>query len=343
MRTLVLVLLLAAAASLGAQQVLQPNGWTSLSVSSEKTVLEDLGGSPMYYGVAVAPLAPGGAYTLFAEWDDGKAMLVMVRGADPRVKSSSAPSGASKQAAINASGGKDWRINFKVDPRSPGNAGYIIFSSLQPGRTVRLLLKDPGDPDSVTTAPVKGSYVGTAFSTPVFVSGQADFGAAPAAAPAAEEGLLPLNTWVDITSPGEKSGLGAYSGEQAYYAVVPVRLERGGKYTLLAEWSDGRAMLLSIRGHDPAQRAPSAPSGTYGMVSLNTSGGNDERINFTVDPKSPGDLGYLVFPSTAANRTVRVMLKYPGDPDEVTTAVVKGSIQGTVYKTPLHVVAAGSR
>ena len=31
------------------------------------------------------------------------------------------------------------------------------------------------------------------------------------------------------------------------------------------------------------------------------------------------------------------MLRYPGDPDEVTTAVVKGSIQGTVYKTPLHV------
>ena len=124
---------------------------------------------------------------------------------------------------------------------------------------------------------------------------------------------------------------------------MPVRLEKGGRYTLFAEWADGKAMLLSIRGHDPAQRAPSAPSGTYGMVSLNTSGGNDERINFTVDPKSPGSLGYLVFSSTIPGRAVRVMVKYPGDPDELTTAVVKGSIVGTVYKTPLHVVGTDSR
>ena len=191
MRTAILGLLMAAATSLGAQQVLMPNQWTSLAVSSEKTVLEDLSGTPMHYGVAVAPLAAGGAYTLMAEWSDGKAMLVIVRGADPRVKNPSAPSGASRQATINSSGGKDWRINFKADPRSPGNAGYIVFSSSQPGRTVRLLLKDPGDPDSVTTSVVDGRYVGTVFSTPVFVSGQADFGTAPAPPPRQRKAFCP--------------------------------------------------------------------------------------------------------------------------------------------------------
>lgn len=132
-------------------------------------MLEDLGGYPLYYGIAVASIAAGGTYTLFAEWDDGKGMLVMGRGADHRVKSPSAPKGTSKQTTINASGGRDWRINFRVYPRSPGNAGYVIFASSQPGRTVRLLLKVPGDPDEVTTAVVKGSIQGTVHKTPLHV------------------------------------------------------------------------------------------------------------------------------------------------------------------------------
>ncbi len=36
---------------------------------------------------------------------------------------------------------------------------------------------------------------------------------------------------------------------------------------------------------------------------------------------------------------LRVMIKSPGDPDEVTTAVVKGSYVGSIYRTPLHLFA----
>jgi len=64
----ILVFILMAATSIGAQQVLVPNVWTDLSVASEKTVLPGPGGSTMYYGLAVTPLSAGSSYTLFVEW-----------------------------------------------------------------------------------------------------------------------------------------------------------------------------------------------------------------------------------------------------------------------------------
>jgi hypothetical protein len=118
-----------------------------------------------------------------------------------------------------------------------------------------------------------------------------------------------------------------------------VRLEKGGQYTLFAEWDDGKAMLLFVRGYDPAGDTPSAPSGTYNQVTINSSGGKAWRINFTVDPKSAGDTAWLVFPGSTPARALRIMIKSPGDPEEVTTAVVKGSYVGSVYRTPLHLFA----
>jgi hypothetical protein len=94
-----------------------------------------------------------------------------------------------------------------------------------------------------------------------------------------------------------------------------------------------------VRGYDPAGKSPSAPSGTYNQVTINSSGGEAWRINFTVDPKSVGETAWLVFPASAPGRALRIMIKSPGDPDEVTGAVVKGSYVGSVYRTPLHLFA----
>jgi hypothetical protein len=279
---------------------------------------------------------PGGKYTLLAEWDDGKAMLVIFQGHDPRAVAPSLPSGASKMATINTSGGKDWRINFAVDARSTGNAGYLVFAAGGPGRKVRVMLKDPGDSDAETTAVVNGRYIGTVFSTPVYATGKVEAAAPVVAAPPAVAGL-PLNEWVSFPSPSAASRLASFESDgEKYYAVAPVRLEKGGQYTLFAEWDDGKAMLLFVRGYDPAGKAPSAPSGTYAQVTINSSGGKAWRINFTVDPKSAGDTAWLVFQAAAPGRALRIMVKSPGDPDEVTTAVVKGSYVGSVYRTPLH-------
>lgn len=262
-------------------------------------------------------------------------MLVIMQGHDPRVEAPPLPSGAAKSAVINISGGSADRINFTVDPRSPGNVGYLVFPAGKPGRTVRLMIKDPGDPDSVTTAVVNGVITGGVFSTPIWVTG----GKAEATA-TAPQGFLPLNTWVPLPSPTISSRLAAYESEgEKYFAVVPVRLERGGRYTLFAEWDDGKSMLLFLRGHDPRRTGLMSPSGTYSQVAINISGGKAWRINFVVAPESPGDTAWIVFPSATPNRALRIMLKSPGDSDAVTETPVKGFYVGSVYKTPLYLFA----
>jgi hypothetical protein len=337
---LVLSLLACLSVAASAQAPIPHNQWVDLVADSQKSALagNSFQGSD-YFAWAPVALQPGAKYTLLAEWDDGKGMLVIVQGHDPRAAAPSVPTGATKSATINISGGEAWRINFTVDARSTGNAGYLVFPAGRPGRKVRVMLRDPGDPDEVTTAVVKGYTIGGVFSTPVFASGTVAGAAAAGAGPAAVEGL-PLNEWVPFPSPSAKSRLASFESDgEKYFAVAPVRLEKGGLYTLLAEWDDGKAMLLMIRGYDPAGKTPSAPSGTYNQVVVNISGGAAWRINFTVDPKSAGDTAWVVFPASTPNRSLRIMVKSPGDPDAVTTAVVKGYTIGSVYKTPLHLFA----
>jgi len=321
-----------------AQEPIAHNQWVNLVSGGEKTSLAGNSmQSPDYFAWAPVVVQPGGKYTLLAEWDDGKAMLVIFQGHDPRAAAPSLPSGAAKMATINISGGEAWRINFTVDARSPGNAGYLVFAATRPGRTVRVMLKDPGDADAETTAVVKGRTIGGVFATPVYATGKVEAAAAPG--PAAVESL-PLNVWVPFPSPSSSSRLAAYEGEgEKYFAVAPVRLEKGGRYTLFAEWADGKAMLLFVRGHDPTGKALTAPSDTYPQVAVNVSGGTAWRINFTVDPESAGDTAWVVFPASTPNRSLRIMIKSPGDPDAVTEAPVKGFNVGSVYHSPLHLFA----
>ncbi len=326
----------AVAGSVFAQEPAPVNAWFQLVSGAEKSSLAGNSmQSPDYFAWAPIAVKPGGKYTLLAEWDDGKAMLVLFQGHDPRQAPPSLPSGAAKMAAINISGGKAYRINFSVDARSPGNAAFIVFAGAKPGRTVRVMLKDPGDPDAATTAVVDGKSIGGAYSTPVYATGRVADAVSSATPPTLQS--LPLNTWISFPSPASPGRLAAYESEGSkYFAVAPVKLEKGVRYTLFAEWDDGKAMLLFLRGHDPTLKALSAPSGTYPQIAINITGGKESRTNFTVDPKSDGMMAWLVFPASEPNRTLRIMIKSPGDSDAVTTAVVKGVIIGTVYQTPLH-------
>jgi hypothetical protein len=126
---------------------------------------------------------------------------------------------------------------------------------------------------------------------------------------------------------------------ERYFAILTTALEPGAACTLLAEWEDGGPMLVFLRGHDPALSAIQPPQGSYSQVAINISGGREARINFTVDPRSPGGTAWLIFPSATPGRRLRVMLKSPGDPDSVTMAAVDGVSVGSVYKTPLHLFA----
>jgi hypothetical protein len=334
-----LFLLAAVSFSGSAQEPIARNQWVNLVSGGEKISLAGNSmQSPDYFAWAPVVVQPGGKYTLLAEWDDGKAMLVIFQGHDPRFSAPSLPSGAAKMATINITGGGAYRINFAVDPRSPGNAGYLVFAATRPGRTVRVMLKDPGDTDAETTAVVNGRAIGGVFSTPVYATGKVEAAAAAPARPAVEG--LPLNEWVPFPSPSAPSRLAAYEGEgEKYFAVAPVKLEKGGRYTLFAEWDDGKAMLLFVRGHDPTVKALTAPSDTYPQVAINITGGTAWRINFTVDPKSAGDTAWVVFPASAPNRSLRIMIRSPGDSDAVTEAPVKGFNVGSVYHSPLHLFA----
>ncbi|MBN1523079.1 MAG: hypothetical protein JW904_01245 [Spirochaetales bacterium] len=163
-----------------------------------------------------------------------------------------------------------------------------------------------------------------------------------AASPAQEntkpnQEFLPRNTWVELTSDSIKTRYPGYKFDgERYYKIIPVLLQKGGRYTLIAEWDDGKAMLIMVRGHSPQGKVANPPDGTLSQAVINISGGKDRRINFTVDPKSAGTTAWIVFPALAPNRKVRIILKSPADPDKVTEAVVKGRIIGSVYKTPLY-------
>ena len=147
-----------------------------------------------------------------------------------------------------------------------------------------------------------------------------------------------LNTWITLTSAPDKSRLEAYKYDSdRYYALAPILLKKGGRYTMFAEWDDGHAMLIMVRGYGPAGKSPNPPSGTYSQVVINRQGGKAWRINFSIDPKSPGDKAWIVFPAYKPNRKVRVMIKSPADPDKTTEAVVKGAYIGSIYMTPLHI------
>jgi hypothetical protein len=151
---------------------------------------------------------------------------------------------------------------------------------------------------------------------------------------------IPHNQWATLVSGGEKTTLpGNPIQSPDYFAWAPIVVQPGGKYTLFAEWDDGKAMLVIFQGHDPRAAAPSLPSGAAKMATINITGGGAYRINFTVDPKSAGDTAWVVFPAATPNRSLRIMIKAPGDPDAVTEAPVKGFNIGSVYKTPLHLFA----
>jgi hypothetical protein len=148
---------------------------------------------------------------------------------------------------------------------------------------------------------------------------------------------VPLNTWITLTSAPDKSRLEAYKYDsERYYALAPVLLEKGGRYTMFAEWDDGQAMLVLVRGFGPEGKTPNPPSGTIFQAVIYRQGGKAWRINFSVDPQSPGRTAWIVFPAYKPNRKVRVMIKSPADPDKTTEAVIKGTYIGAVVKTPLH-------
>jgi hypothetical protein len=140
---------------------LQPGVWAILQADTQK---KSLPGNPMqspdYFGLARVFLAPGKAYTLSAEWDDGGPMLLLVQGHDPAIDAPAPPSGSARFAAINTSGGQAYRINFRVDPRSPGSLAHIVFAAGKPGRKARILLSDPAEPDAAVTALTGGKSTG---------------------------------------------------------------------------------------------------------------------------------------------------------------------------------------
>jgi hypothetical protein len=314
---------------------LPANEWIELSAPSAKSALAGLPAAGAgYHALARIPVTPGGGYTLLAEWSDGKPLLVTVRGHDPReAQQPEPPVGAGAAATINAGGGKAARVAFRVDPRSRGSAAWVVFSAVEPGRRVRLLLKSPGDPDPATP-------VGGLFPLPVYVTGQG--GTARDAGGAGGAGPFAFNQWVAVQAPAARALLPAYSGfGPLYHTAIPITLEKGGRYTLFAEWDDGMAVLLEVRGHDPGTNPPSLPSGAAAAATLNISGGHAWRINFVVDPRSRGTTAWLVFPSRQPGRTLRVMVKSPGDPDALTVAPVMGAYVGSVSRTPLYL--AGER
>ncbi len=336
-RAIALALACAAAGAAAAQNLLPANEWIEASAPTAKSTL---GGLPIvgarYHALARVPVTRGGAYTLLAEANDSRSLLVMVLGHDPReARAPRPPAGTDASASVNISGGRVWRINFRVDPRSEGDAAWVVLSSGEPGRRVRLMLKSPAEPDAVAAALVKGAPAGAVVSTPLYVAARDEAATAPGSAGAA---ALPFNRWVVLRAPAERTVLSAYAASgPLYHAVVPLRLQKGGRYTLFAEWDDGMAVLLEVRGHDPAAERPAVPSGALEAAALTISAGSSWRINFTVDPRSRGETAWLVFPSRQAGRTLRVMLKSPGDPDALTGAPVMGAPVGAVYRTPLYI------
>lgn len=314
------------------------NQWVTLTASSEKTILP--GGyypGAAYFCVIPVVIKPGAKYTLFAEWDDGKAMLLFVQGNNPYEKHFYPPQGALNNVSINISGGKAWRINFNIDKRSKGEVAYIVFASGFPGRKVRVMLKEPGDPDSVTRAIVKGYSIGDVWESPLYVKESASVSNRPEdmAEPARNIDFFPINQWVDIYSSNQMKELKFYG--KRYFYVKPVRLEKNKKYTLFTEWDDGESLLLMIDGTDPDKNYASLPPGSNRNVGINISGGKAWRINFEVDGRSKSDIAYVVLSTYTPNRHVRVMIKEPADPDNVTKSIVKGYYIGDVWKTPLYI------
>lgn len=147
------------------------NQWITVTASSEKTVLPaGYYPSSAYFYVAPVIVKPGEKYTLFAEWDDGKAMLIFVQGNNPYEKHFYPPQWSLNNVAINISVGKAWKINFKIDERSKNNVEYIVLSTYTPNRHVRIMIKDPADPDNITKSIVKGYSIGDVWETPLYIS-----------------------------------------------------------------------------------------------------------------------------------------------------------------------------
>lgn len=66
------------------------------------------------------------------------------------------------------------------------------------------------------------------------------------------------NRWVTLVSESRNSTLAGSSFEGSdCFAGAPVALQAGGRCTVPAEWDDGRAVLVIVRGHDPQAAAPS--------------------------------------------------------------------------------------
>jgi len=162
------LLLAIAAGTALAQEPIPLNSWVEMMSPPSKSrfpAYRDYG--ERYYVVAPVRLPKSGRYTLFAEWDDGGAMLVIVFGYGPSGRPRSAPSGAYSQVALNVQGGKAWRINFTVDPKSAGDTAWVMFLAYKPNRKLRVMIKSPGDPDKTTEAVVKGRYIGSVYKTPL--------------------------------------------------------------------------------------------------------------------------------------------------------------------------------
>jgi hypothetical protein len=174
-RLRVLILLLASAPfTLGALDLVPPNTWVELVSGSKKSSLVgNPGQGSDYFAWAPVPVQPGGKYTLLAEWDDGEPLLVLFQGHDPRTPApSSLPYCVAASAPLSVAGARAYRLNVAVDARSPGNACYIVFAGNRPGRRLRVMLKNPGDPETLSTAVVDGRTIGEAFDAPVYATGK---------------------------------------------------------------------------------------------------------------------------------------------------------------------------
>lgn len=93
----------------------------------------------------------------------------MIDGTDPDKNYASLPPGSNRNVGINISGGKAWRINFEVDGRSKSDIAYVVLSTYTPNRHVRVMIKEPADPDNVTKSIVKGYYIGDVWKTPLYI------------------------------------------------------------------------------------------------------------------------------------------------------------------------------
>jgi len=318
-----------------AQNALTLNAEYTLEAPSEKVSFKGAMGGAPYTTVFPIPVIPGERYTLEVGWDDGKSLLLFVQGNDPASARPSAPSGLTNSVVINTSGGKKALLNFTVSAKSPGNAAYLVFASNSPGRVIRAQIRNPADPDAdVRARKLDGNLIGQVWTTPLYaIASIAD----PASSTGKADAFFPLNTWTDAVCGSEKRDLATFGTQ--YYYLMPVRLEKSGRYTLNVRYEE--SALVQVIGQDPSLRFQSHPEGTSLTATVNISSGRKEtatwRVNFIVSEKSLGNTAWIVISSLSPGKSVRVMLSYPAVPDTEMAAPVNGKYTGEVQTMPLFI------